>query len=111
MIIDFEKMEEKANPEFKGGEGVAYMKKFENELGKIILGRLEKGSSIGLHTHTLPYVLSHLPYDRICCIYISYVINPFFNRKQFSGSLTSEALKSRCTTHYKYAVFLLISFL
>ena len=51
MIIDFEKMEEKANPGFKGGEGTAYMKKFENELGKIILGRLEKGSSIGLHTH------------------------------------------------------------
>ena len=51
MIIDFDEMEEKANPEFKGGKGVTYMKKYEDELGKIILGRLEPGSSVGLHTH------------------------------------------------------------
>lgn len=51
MVIDFDKMEEKANPGFKGGEGTAYLKKFENELGKIIMGRLGPGSSIGFHTH------------------------------------------------------------
>ena len=51
MIIDFDKMEEKAMPEFKGGEGVTNLKMFQNELGKIILGRLEPGSTIGLHTH------------------------------------------------------------
>ena len=51
MIIDFEKIEEKKNPEFKGGTGVTALKMFNNELGKIMLGRLEPGSSIGLHTH------------------------------------------------------------
>ena len=51
MILDFDHMEEKANPRFKGGEGIAYLKKYENELGKIIMGRLEPGSTIGLHTH------------------------------------------------------------
>ena len=36
---------------FKGGIGITNLKKFENELGKIILGRLEPGATIGLHTH------------------------------------------------------------
>ena len=51
MIIDFENMEENPVPEFKGGVGITNLKKFENELGKIILGRLEPGATIGLHTH------------------------------------------------------------
>ena len=51
MIIDFKNMEEKPVECFKGGIGITNLRKFENELGKIILGRLEPGATIGLHTH------------------------------------------------------------
>lgn len=51
MILDFSKIEETAAEGFKGGTGVTHLKKFENRLGKIIMGRLEPGASIGLHTH------------------------------------------------------------
>ncbi len=51
MIIDFQNMEEKPVECFKGGIGITNLRKFENELGKIILGRLEPGATIGLHTH------------------------------------------------------------
>lgn len=62
MIIDFDSIEEEAKPCFKGGKGTAYLRKFENELGKIMMGRLTPGSSIGLHTHEdeseIIYILS-----------------------------------------------------
>ena len=51
MIIDFKNMQEKPVEGFRGGIGITNLKKFENELGKIILGRLEPGATIGLHTH------------------------------------------------------------
>ena len=51
MVIDFQNMEEVPVEGFKGGTGITNLKKFENELGKIILGRLEPGATIGLHTH------------------------------------------------------------
>ncbi len=62
MIIDFNAMEEQHLPEFKGGEGefIAHMR--TDELGKIIYGKLEPGSTIGLHTHEtdseIIYILS-----------------------------------------------------
>ena len=51
MLIDFNAMEEQVLPHFKGGEGAFLAKIREDELGKILLGRLEPGSTIGLHTH------------------------------------------------------------
>lgn len=51
MIIDFENMEEKAVECFKGGVGITHLRKFENQLGKIIMGKVEPGASIGLHCH------------------------------------------------------------
>lgn len=51
MLIDFNTMEEQVLPHFKNGEGAFLAKIREDELGKIILGRLEPGSTIGLHTH------------------------------------------------------------
>ena len=51
MVIDFLNMEEKPVEGFKGGIGITNLRKFENELGKIIMGRLEPGATIGLHTH------------------------------------------------------------
>ena len=51
MIIDFGKMEETRLPEFKGGKGDMIAKMHTDELGKILYGRLEPGSSIGFHKH------------------------------------------------------------
>ena len=49
MVIDFLNMEEKPVEGFKGGTGITNLRKFENDLGKIIMGR--PGATIGLHTH------------------------------------------------------------
>lgn len=51
MIIDYDKIEEKAIANFKGGENVFNVKMFTDENNKIMMGRLEPGASIGLHTH------------------------------------------------------------
>lgn len=62
MIINFEQMEEKRLPKFKGGAGEFIAKMHTDELGKILYGRLEPGSSIGMHTHEtnseMIYILS-----------------------------------------------------
>ncbi len=51
MIIDFNNMEEKAIPSFKGGEKELNTKMFTDSSCKIMRGRLVPGASIGLHTH------------------------------------------------------------
>jgi len=51
MIIDFNKIEEKAIPNFKGGEKEFHAKMNVDEKNKIISGKLLPGASIGLHTH------------------------------------------------------------
>ena len=51
MVIDFASIEEKRFPHFKDGEGDTLFRMFTNELGKIMLGRLEPGCSIGYHSH------------------------------------------------------------
>ena len=51
MIIDFDKTEETRLPEFKGGKGDTIARMHVDELGKIMYGRLEPGSSIGFHSH------------------------------------------------------------
>ena len=51
MLIDFLSMEEKANPNFKGGEKEYNVKMFSDSSCKIMRGRLVKGASIGFHTH------------------------------------------------------------
>ena len=51
MLIDFEHMEETVIPNFLGGEGSIRAKMRVDELGKILHGVLEPGSTIGLHTH------------------------------------------------------------
>ena len=50
-MIKFEKVEEKRLDAFKGGEGALNARMLTDELNKILKGRLEPGSSIGLHTH------------------------------------------------------------
>ena len=51
MNINFETIEEQRIPGFKGGEGVAVVKMYVDDSIRIIKGYLEKGSSIGMHTH------------------------------------------------------------
>lgn len=62
MKIDFNKIEKTIVPNFKGGEGRYIMKQFADDKVKIMLGKLEPGCSIGLHTHEMNceimYILS-----------------------------------------------------
>ena len=51
MIIDFTKLEEQELKNFKGGEKSYCMKAFEDDINKIMLGRLVPGATIGVHTH------------------------------------------------------------
>ena len=51
MIIDFNQMEEVANPQFKGGEGDTMFRTFNDGQNKIMRGRLDVGCSIGYHKH------------------------------------------------------------
>ena len=62
MLIDFDAMEEQVIPRFLDGEGTFHARMRVDELGKIMRGCLEPGSSIGLHTHEtsseIIYILS-----------------------------------------------------
>lgn len=51
MIFNFDNMEEKMIPEFKGGSGCFRPRMFSDEHMKIMRARLEPGASIGFHTH------------------------------------------------------------
>ena len=51
MHIDFDHIEEVRNPEFKGGTGAVLLRSYVDDSIRIMLGILEPGSSIGLHTH------------------------------------------------------------
>lgn len=51
MKLDFPHMPETPQPHFKGGEGVTYTRMYADSMNRIVMCRLPKGSSIGLHTH------------------------------------------------------------
>ncbi len=50
-MIDFSKIEEEKIPNMRGGEGVARVKRYADDLVKVMQITLEKGCSIGLHRH------------------------------------------------------------
>ena len=53
MILDFDTMAANAVPHFKGGEGQAVVRKFDDpRMGAVVHLTLPVGASIGLHTHT-----------------------------------------------------------
>lgn len=62
MKLDFQAMEEQILQNFYGGEKEVHARMHVDGLGRIMLGRLEPGASIGLHTHEagseVVYVLS-----------------------------------------------------
>lgn len=51
MIINFDEIEKKVNPNFYDGEKEVLTWIFQDDNNKILKGRLEPGASIGLHTH------------------------------------------------------------
>ena len=51
MVIDFDKIEEIANHQFKGGDGDTLFRTFYDGTNKIMRGRLEAGCTIGYHSH------------------------------------------------------------
>lgn len=66
MRIDFNNLDHTAIPGFKGGEGKLDAQMFVDQQGKILIGRLDEGSTVGLHTHEgsyeVIYVLSGTGY-------------------------------------------------
>lgn len=52
MKIDFKNIAEEAIPAFKGGEKEYNVKMFFDGKARIMMGRLQSGASIGMHTHT-----------------------------------------------------------
>ena len=53
MLLRFEDMESTVLPGFYGGEKELSAKLYQDEAHKILLGCLEPGASIGMHTHEL----------------------------------------------------------
>ena len=51
MLLDFDKIEEKVIPQFRGGEKETVTRMFTDPQVKIMRGKLAPGASIGLHTH------------------------------------------------------------
>lgn len=51
MIIDFSKISETVIKNFHEGEGETFARMYADDSNRIISGRLEPGSSIGLHLH------------------------------------------------------------
>ena len=51
MTLDFDRMPSLVQPRFKGGQGEAETRIFQDGMGKILRLTLQPGSSIGLHTH------------------------------------------------------------
>ena len=68
MILDFNAMAANAVPHFKGGEGEAIVRKFDDpRMGAVVQLTLPVGSSIGLHTHTGNCEIIHVLSGRGVC--------------------------------------------
>ena len=59
MFLDFASVPEVAVPRFKGGEGQALVRKFEDEQGKILILTLPAGSTSGHHVHEGSFEVMH----------------------------------------------------
>ena len=51
MIIDFKNTAPANAEHFKGGDGTAIIRKFEDKSNKIMLFTLPSGASVGVHSH------------------------------------------------------------
>lgn len=55
MRIDFNTLDHKIIPNFKGGEGQLDAQMHVDEQGKILVARVSPESTVGLHTHDTSY--------------------------------------------------------
>lgn len=69
MIIDFNNIEETVIPHFMGGEKELKARIFNDNLNKVMKGRLEPGASIGLHTHETSSEILFVTKGSGCVIY------------------------------------------
>ena len=51
MIIDFESIPLTVVPHMRDGEKEVHLRKYQDELGKIMRGKLIPGATIGMHVH------------------------------------------------------------
>ena len=60
MILDLMNQPEQAMPNFKGGEGIAWVRMFFDGQNRILMGRIQPGCSIGMHTHETYSEIMHV---------------------------------------------------
>ena len=68
MFLDFSTIPEISVPHFKGGQGQALVRKFEDEQGKILILTLPAGSTIGHHVHEGSFEVMHFLSGEGVCI-------------------------------------------
>lgn len=68
MKIDFEQIQEQELKEFKGGTGIARGRMYLDELGKIMRAELNKGDSIGMHTHSADSEIVYVIQGSATCV-------------------------------------------
>ena len=59
MFLDFASIPEVAVSHFKGGQGQALVRRFEDKQGKILILTLPAGSTIGHHVHEDSFEVMH----------------------------------------------------
>lgn len=69
MKIEFNTMQEKHMPEFKGGVGEMIAKMHVDESGKIMFNRLPAGSSVGNHKHETDCEIIYILEGTAKCLY------------------------------------------
>lgn len=69
MKIDFNEIQEIANPQFKGGVGDTMFRTYNDGQNKIMRGRLDPGCSIGLHSHETNSEIIYILSGEARCLY------------------------------------------
>ena len=67
MTVDFNNIEEDIIPNFLNGDGSVAGKMFVDDAGKILVARIGKGSSIGLHRHETNYEVEFVVQGKAKC--------------------------------------------
>ena len=60
MILDLMNMPEQPMRNFKGGEGIAWVRMFNDEHNRIAVIRVQPGCSIGMHRHETNSEIMHV---------------------------------------------------
>ena len=60
MTINWAEIPEQAMRNFKGGDGIAWVKMYSDGMNRMLMGRILPGSSIGMHTHDTNSEIMHV---------------------------------------------------